>query len=77
MTLQTQVEVKGFYTGAIGCGNLRTTCTILTQYCRGTEQIFTLKGSFDIANKSLLLAPISVWQETGCIGLLRLAPIIF
>ena len=50
MTLQTQVEVKGcFYTGAIGCGNLRTTCTVLSQYCRGTEQIFTVKGSFDIA----------------------------
>ena len=51
MTLQTQVEVKGcFYTGAVGCGNLRTTRTVLTQYCCGTEQIFTVKGSFDIAS---------------------------
>ena len=25
-------------------------------------------------HKSLLLAPISVWQETGCISLLRLPP---
>ena len=28
-------------------------------------------------HKSLLLAPISVWQEAGCISLLRLAPTMF